>query len=241
MKLTQTDVDNLQSILITCGIGNVESFIIENGTLRGMNEEKSFAIISDHKIPNFTQKVGISRLQSLRQRMDLFAGTEYSIDAKETERGEISLLDIAAGKSKAQFRCTSTVLIKAPSAINDELLSRVTVTKDEMKLILNAMKVMGGKKVVLTIKKDETVQFQIADATNDSFTTIVQNKVEALIDGDGDSVTHYYPADVFSAVMRALGTDDIVFDVGARGIIRAAINGHAITLLPQIGDEGDDE
>lgn len=240
MKLTSQDTSRLTSILSTCAIGGIESVIIEEGRVRGVNDDKTCVIISNFEVPNFPQRIGLTRLSSLRQRLDLFANNPATvIDAKESDRGDISSIDISAGKNKVQFRCTSATLIKAPKSINDTAVARVFVKKDEMKMILNAIKVMGSKKVLLAIKKDRTVSFTLADATNDGFDSTLETPVEYLSEETMNSVVHYYAADIFAAVMRN-DSDTTSFDVGAVGTINVSVNGHAITLLPQINEDGED-
>src|SRR5271167_4023557 len=201
MKLTTQDTTNLLSILAACSVGRIESIIIEDGVVRGCNEERTYAIITtDSEIPKFPQKIGLSRLSSLKQRLELFAGDSSTvIEAKETERGEISSIDISAGRNKVQFRCTSTMLIKAPRGITDDPTFKVFLSKDEMKMVLNAVKIMGGKTVQLVIKKDRSAQIITSDATNDAFTTSLEIPVELWKEGEQDSVVHYYHTDIFYA------------------------------------------
>lgn len=243
MKLSAQDTTNLMNILSTCAIGDIQSVIVEDNFVRGINESKTCVIISDFNVPKFPQKIGLSRLSSLKQRLDLFLNkSDIVIDAKESDRGEINSLDISAGKNKVQFRCTSSMLIKAPKFINDEAAVRVFVEKDELKMILNAIKVMGGKKVLIAIKKDCSVSFQISDATNDNFSSAINTPAERISKEDMDSVAHYYPADVFFAIFKnqAEEFDAIVFDVGAVGTIKVRLNGHQLTILPQINEDSED-
>src|SRR5271155_1115845 len=101
MKLTAKDTSNLLTILAVCNVGGIESIVIEDGIVRGANAEKTFAIISNENIPKLPQKMGLGsssnpdatsrRLSSLRQRLELFAGSSDTIiEVRETERGEIS-------------------------------------------------------------------------------------------------------------------------------------------------------
>jgi hypothetical protein len=240
MKLTAEDTSNLQTILATCALGGIESIVIEDGVLRGINEAKTCGLISNVSVPKFKQKIGLSRLSSLKQRLDLF-GAGAVIDAKETERGEIASLNISTGRSNVQFRCTSTMLIKAPKKFNDDAFSRVFVTKAELKMVLDAIKVMGAKKIALSVRKDRTVTFELSDASNDSFRLDLENPAERLSDEDADSVVHYYPADVFTSIMRSLANDTNAFDVGVIGIIQVVVNGHNVSLLPQINEDGEED
>lgn len=241
MKLSTQDVSNLTGILTTCSVGSIETLIIEDGTVRGINGEKNFVIISNHEVPKLSQKMGISRLPALRQRLELFSNNPATvIEAKETDRGEISSLEISAGRNKAQFRCTSTMLVKAPKSINDEAIFRVFIKKDELKLLLSAIRVMGGKNVQLVIKKDRSATIALTDSTNDVFTAILDTPVEVL-SGEHDSVVHYYLAEIISAALRA-GPDVEITElkVGARGAMWYAINGHPVVILPKINEDSED-
>lgn len=243
MKLTTEDTKSLQSVLATCSIVGIDAVIIEDGVIRGANESKTAAIISSTNVPKFTQRIGISRLSSLKQRLDLFAGsTGAVIDARETERGEISTLEISAGRNKAQFRCTSSVLIKAPKQINDEASVKVYLAKDECKMLLDATRVMGAKKVVLCVRPDGHVEFEVSDATNDSFKIELATAAERLDDETGTQV-FYYPADVFSAGLRSSSADNdtTTLQVGQIGTIKLVINGHSVTLLPQINEDSEED
>lgn len=238
MKLTSTDIEHLSVILSTASLGGVESMIIEDGKVRGMNEARTFVILSDYNVPKLSQKIGLSRLNTLRSRLNLLAGADMTIDARETERGEIASLDISAGRSKVQYRCTATALIKAPRSINDEPLHVVTFEKDELKLILDALKVMSAKAVQLIIKKSGLTSVRASDETNDAFETALSSPAELL--SEADSVVHSYSADIFHAVLRALGQTQVQLIIGVGGTIRTIIEGHEVVIMPKVGEEEED-
>lgn len=251
MKLSTEDTHSLMNILSTCAAVGIDSVIIEDGLVRGVNDDKSCAIISDYMVPGFTQRIGLSRLSSLKSRIELLSGTAGTvIEANETERDEINALEIKSGKSKVQFRCTSTMLIKAPKQINDSAVFSVSVASSELKMLIDGIRVMGAKRVVLAIRQNASVHFELADATNDSFRMEIDAPAEG-IDPDMDSmdsVVHYYPAGVFVSLLkdgaRGSGTDGstapTILTVGAVGTIKATLNGHSLTMLPVVNDEGDD-
>lgn len=239
MKLTATDTAHLLNVLKTCSVGGIESIIIEDGFVRGANPDKTFAIISNHEIPKFPQKIGISRINSLKSRIDLFSNNPNTvIEAKESERGEISSIEISAGRNKAQFRCTSTMLIKAPKSINDEEVHGIIMNKEELKIILNSLKVMGAKTVQLIIKKDGIVTVGVADESNDLFLATLETPA-VLKDGkESDSVVHYYHANIFHSVIRTVAEAEVAgFIVGESGTLRTKIDGHDVIVLPKINDD----
>lgn len=238
MKLTRADAVNLNNLLATIALGGIDSIVIDNGLASGLNN-KNAVFISDVDIPSFGQKIGLSRLNLLRQRLDLLVNnSDVTIDAKESERGEITQLEIVAGKTKVQFRCTATALIKAPKKLNDEPVGLVTVNKEELHLILSSVKVMGAKQITLSIKKDGVVIFDTSDTNNDRMTVELNTKVERLGDVDEDDleiIVHYYNTDILSTLLRAASTDDgVSFTVAEAGTINLLVNGHSMYVFSQI-------
>ncbi len=245
MKLSTADISNLSGIIETCAIGSIDSVIIEDGVVRGINDARTFVIISDVAVPKLTQKLGLSRLSSLKQRLGLFASdSSMSIDAKESERGEISSLELLAGKSKAQFRCTSTQLIKAPKSVNDPEAFSLGIEGAELQLILNAIKVMGGKTIQLIIKKDSSVSVVVNDATNDAFSTVLSLPAESISGEEHDSVIHYYHADIFSAALRSASgsqNSDVGFTIAETGTLRLEVNGRQVVVMSKINEDSNED
>lgn len=220
-------------------VGGIENVVFEDGYVRGVNPEKTFAIISNTNVPKFPQKIGISRVSTLASRLAVFKGKDPIIEARETERGEIAMLDITAGRSKVQFRCTSTMLIKFPKGeFNDARANVITLTKEEIKTILDAIRVMSCKKVTMSIRKSGEVKFDIPDESNDTFTVTLCTGVKS----DSDSVVHYYQSTVFVALLKSkLDNDTTTLDIGEMGTILTTINDHSVAVLPQIGDSDKEE
>jgi len=242
MKLSRADAVNLNNLLSTVALGGIDAIVIDSGLASGLNG-KNAVFISDNDIPSFGQKIGLSRLNLLRQRLDLLVNDpSVTIDAKESERGEIVQLEIVAGKTKVQFRCTSTALIKAPKKLNDEPIAKIDVKKEQLKLILDSIKVMGAKQITLSIKKDGKVFFDTADSNNDRMTIELDDKVvrlEKVDEDDLETIVHYYNTDILSTLFRASQTDDgVSFTVGGAGTINLRVHGHPMYVFSQI--DGDD-
>lgn len=239
MKLGPADVANISSILNTCQIGGVESVIFADGKVRGMNEERSFVIISDYNIPNLPGKMGVSRLGTLKQRLDLYGPSSTpTLELIQADNGDIKTLNISAGKSKVQFRCTSPSLIKAPTSVNDSPTAVVYITSSELKTILDAIKVMGSKTLQIVIKSTGVASVSCNDETNDTFNIELETKAEI----EGDSVIHYYFAQIFSTVLRqSLGNNVTALAIGEMGTISTKLHEHSVILMPKINDEGDDD
>lgn len=240
MKLSREDTKKLKDLLAVCAVADIDSIIIESGLVRGANESKTCAIISRNDVPVFPQKMGLSRLSSLRSRLDLFDSADATVDARETERGEISQLEISSSRSKAQFRCTSSVLIKAPSNINDTGCWSIWIKKDEARSILDAIKVMGAKNLIISIARG-VATFKISDASNDTFSIQLETSpaVDTENNAEDESTVVSYTTDVFASIIRAVFsyTDTACIKIGQRGSAQINVHGHVLTVLPQINEE----
>ena len=241
MKLNQDDVNKLKVLIDLCAIGNIESFIIDEGGLaRAVNEDRTIAFISDQNIPKLPQKIGLSRVSGLRQKIAVFDPLpDVAFSIVESSRGEISSLEISSGRNKASYRCTSTSLIKAPKSINDTYQFIVTMLNDEFRFIQNGIKMMGSKRVQLIIKKNGEVSFIAVDSANDSFTAVLNTSVEST-QSEYDTSVFYYRADALLPVLKTM-INPIVFSVGLGGVICAEINGHAVFIMPVVGNEDEGE
>lgn len=244
MKLDQEQtqlLSNLLSVASICGIGSI---VIVDGKARGINESKTCALISTDNLPQFSTKIGIGRIRDLQSRITVFAGkTDVVVDVKESDRGEVSALEISSGRNKVQYRCTSVVMLNdsIPKNVPDAFTPAVKIfmQKDEMRTLLDAVRVMGSKKITLVVKTDRTVSFTVADAGNDNFTVTLNTPAE-IINAD-ETIVQYYSADVLGPVMKEkMDGDTAVFNLGERGTFSTSVHGHTVIALPQIGDDGDE-
>ena len=240
MKFSNNDINQFKCIIDACTIAGIDSIILDSGTLRGINGAKTCAIISNFQVPNLSQKIGITRLSALKQRVDVFGSNSFCIETKESSRDEISSIEVSSGRNKVQFRCTSTAMIKAPVNINDDACFKIFITKDEMKMILDAVKVMSSKKIIFNVKSDRTVTVEAVDTNNDVFKISLESPVELL--GDEDSTVQYYLSDIICPIIRCNMNDlsTVSYTIGQKGTLQINLMGHNVTVMPQIGDETED-
>lgn len=233
MKLTLESITCLEKLLTTCAIVDIDSIIIEDGTVRGVNEDKSCVIISSVSVPELPElyKMGLSRLSTLNTRLALFKSDPQTIvDARENDRGEISSLEISSPSAKVQFRCTSAALIKAPKKINDTVKFMLELDRDQVPFILSGAKSMGAKKAVIASKKDGTF-FEFTDTNQDTFSIRVGDSLDEVF-------AHHFPAGVFLPLLRAVINNEgaIILNIGEIGTLNLTVNGYPLTILPQIQD-----
>lgn len=235
MKLKNEDIIALKNVLAVCNIGAIDGILIEDGVIRGINETKTFAIISRMNVPEFSKKIGLTRLSVLKARLDVFVNKEVAINAVESSRNEISSIEISSGKSKVQFRCTSTAFFnkKVPITINDTTEFAFILRPDDCKSILDAVRVMSAKQVIMQINAEENVvSFEMIDDCNEVFRIDVDTEV--ITDTDSRSSVHCYTSDVFCNVLKNSKGEDLPVLIGAKGTLKVVVLGHEVILLPQV-------
>lgn len=242
MKLSQKEITQLYNIIHTATLGGIEALVFQEtsiGIVSGINLG-SVAIIARDDLPVFHQKMGLTRITSLKKRLDLLINEkELTVEAKESERGEIAQLEFVAGKAKTQYRCTGTVLIKGPKEVNDgALIGRMTISKDQLAMIFNAIKVMGAAQMILIIKEDGTVIFEVTDS-NDKFTVELDTPVDRSDAEEVESGVYYYQSAIFSNLLKAAigGGESISMNIGISGTIQFPLNNCEMSLFAQIDGE----
>jgi hypothetical protein len=240
MKLDAEDILALKTLLAVCQVGSIDMFLIEDGVARGVNESKTFALISENNIPKFNKSVGIVRAKTLKSRIDVFGNKDISINAVESAKNEISMLEISSGKNKVQFRCANTMLFekKVPRAINDNPAFSFFISPEDAKMILDAVKVMGAKQIVLYV--NGKVSFEISDESNEVFTVSLDTEVEKHADDEIESSVVCYTADVFCNVLQHLKSSSAPILICAKGTLKTVLMGHEIALLPQVAQRFND-
>lgn len=242
MRLSQDSIKNLDSLLETCSTANIDNLLIEDGKVRGVNDGKTVVIISGNNLPDFGgSNIGFNRLNVLQTRLKLVNRDSLAtIDAKLNTNGEISQLDLAGSGAKVQYRCAAPNTIKAPKAINDIICWEFNIPADAINLVSLGAKSMGNKKLVL-LTRDGKVAMECTDSNSDVFTSDVADVVtwigtEAAPSKNGFDVHNYIADELLPLLKAALVNGITTVQIGEAGTLHIDVNGHRITILPQIGD-----
>jgi hypothetical protein len=243
MKLSKNEAIQLRNIVNTAVMGGIETLVFQAksiGVASGMRQG-SCAIIARKDVPQLEQKMCITRLSTFRRRLDLLADSDsFEINTKESERGEITQVDISAGKAKTNYRCTSSALVKVPANVDDGgTIGLVTMTKEELALVINGIKTMSAPRVMLILKSDGQVAFESSDE-NDRFTVELEASiVTADEEATKQSSVFYYDSKVFESLLKAsIGSaSTLAFTVGIGGTIQFELNNCEMSIFAQIDGE----
>lgn len=249
MKLNPQSIKHLKTLLQTASIVKIDRLIIEDGTVRGVDDDQTVVIISQTDVPDFGgARVGLNRLSNLVSRINLFdANEDFSVEAVEApSKGDAAVTDISSFKlaskgSKFEFRCARADAIKAPKKINDSMVWAIQIPVDAVKLVISASNTMGSEQIALISKSSGEVSFEIVDgSTQDSFLTKIADHADWLPEDEDiptQSFVHYYAVKALVPLLKASSAvGDIILVVGEEGMLQITVNNHTFTLLPREGE-----
>lgn len=246
MKLTPDSVKYLKTLLQTVSIVKIDRIIIEDGTIRGIDEDQTALIISQTDVPDFGgARVGLNRLSSLVTRINMFDSNEdfqvdATVQASRTEEGkeDVSSFKISSKGSKFEYRCARPDAIKAPKRINDTMAWKITIPVDAVKIAISAANTMGCDQVAIVSKTNGEVFFEMIDgSTQDTFLTQIASEAE-YIGGEDEAPTqsfvHYFAVKALMPLLKACAvTHEPKLEVGEEGMLQITVNNHTFTLLPR--------
>lgn len=240
MKLSQDSIKKLDLLLQSAALVNIDKLILSAGSIRGIDDKKSVALITDQNVPDFEDfVVGLNRLPVLADRLNLVKNDEKcGIEVIEsTQRpGEVQSLSLTSSNAKVQYRCSSAEAIRGvPKAINDTIFWLVTLDQSMVPTITQAAGAMKADRLIVTAKTDG-VYFEFVDTNNDTFSMKISDTAE-WVPPDQDAkqlqfVTSY-PIKSCIPLIRAAAKDGAVsLMFGERGIMSIDVNGYTFMVLP---------
>lgn len=240
MKLTTDSIQRLDQLVSTSMVAGIKKLIIEAGKIRGIDEKQSVVIITADQVPDLDGKqVGINRIDALSARMNLVKSQgDLQIEATESSNNpnDINILDLSAGKTKAQFRCASVEAVKGvPKNITDTLVWEIKVTSKMIPTLTQGVSAMGAETITLASRDGNSVSFECIDAGKDVFTTDAEEAPVWIGDGaQGSSFCQKYPAKTFISLLKEATkfTDPVTLRLGEGGILSLKVNGFDFFIIP---------
>lgn len=242
MKLTTDSIYRLDQLIQTAMIAGLKKIIIDgtNKKIRGIDEKQSVVVLTEQGVPDIgSYQIAINRPEQLYARLNLVkASGDLVVDATIAANNEdISILEISAGKTKAQFRCASVEAVKGvPKSINDTHVWQVKVKGKLISVVAQGAAAMGSDTITIASKDGQTVSFEcVEDKSKDIFTTDLEDA--PLWIGSGTAATSFcrkYPTKTLLALLKeAAKTDDTVsMQIGDGGILSLKVNKLDFSVIP---------
>jgi hypothetical protein len=240
MKLTPAAVTALDSLLQTANAVGIEKLIIGNGLIRGVDEKKTVAVVTDKNVPDLDGKsITVNRIKQLLQRFSL-AKTQGDLALEATVHAngvDITLIDIAGGKSKSQFRCASLEAVKGvPKGMSDPAVWSLKLASKMVPIIAQAEASLASTGVTLASKDGKTVSVELVDTVHKDVTSIELDD-EATWIGTGAAASSFcnkYTTKALLGLLREAAKDGDVIElkIGQGGLLMVDVAGVGFVTLP---------
>lgn len=239
MKLSApaiASLDNLLRVLNTVGIDKV---IIEPNKIRAIDEMKTVGTITDQNVPDLDGKVlAVNRVKVLKDRFSLGkAQGDVVVNATVDPSGNgISMLEVAAGRSKSQFRCANADAVKVPKTFNDAPAVEVLFSVKQVPLIAQADATMTTDGITVASKDGSAVTVELVDNNKDVYTFDIEKPAVTVPGAKGGSFVYKYPSKALLSLLREAcksSADDVKVLIGAQGILFVEVGGYRFFMLPQ--------
>jgi hypothetical protein len=238
MKLTPTDIEKLRNVLAACKVIGVDALVINEGMARGARlPSLDAAIITDLDLsisPDI--QMGIGKVVELEKRLAIF-GSNVEMEGKTNDNGDVTLLTLSAGKTKMQFRCTSSKLVRYPKSNDDQPVATILMTRAEIAQVSRAVKTLCAETIVLQVSRNGIARLECTDSANDKFE--IELSAAAKYEDEVQSLVQTYLAGLFVDVIDAAAkeSEEIDFVVGEVGSMTAKVKQHTVMIMPQITGE----
>lgn len=241
MQISERMVTQLTTALGVCRTLGIEGVMVSEGQIRGVKSSLDAAIISklDLGLPNEV-KIGVGRVDELVKRLNVF--DKAVLDLKVNDKNDCSIITIASGKTKMQYRCTASTMIRFPKSNDDVGIAEITLTAAEVKHLVKAVNTMGSEHVIFQLTRQGEVRVEAVDpATNDNLTITLETPGEVL--GDDNSFVFNYLSGLTMKVLSAAQTGDepVKLVIGQVGSLTTTIHDHTVMVMAQLGDDEYDE
>lgn len=234
MKLDNDILSFLKNVVKTAQIVDIDNIIVETSHVRAIDDNQTVVMLQNSDIPEMPfDAIGLNRTNILLSRIALVEGPGFVAEA-DLDGGVVSKLGLSNGSSKIEYRCANPSTIRAPKNVADSLKYRVELDAGAVTLLQKAAAAMpqNADIDVVTIMSDgKGVSFELSDATNDAFSHTFST-VKCLDENDSGKFAHRYPLKTTLALFKTC--PDGFFEIGQKGILKIAINGIDLYVLPQV-------
>jgi len=223
------DIVAFKSVLSELALVGVNEVVLDNKgettLLRGSNEQKTILIY--HSIPHIFAKtsIGIRNVNAVLSRLNLFDEAKASIEMTNGTDGNVGVINFKQGRKRASYRCYSPKACAAPQFIPEDTLSPneawMELPKAYVEFVTSAVSAMaytGNKdKRTIGIKiSDESMEINIFDGEDDTFTDTVPIDVD--VDRDGTYDVASFTKLMKVSVSASRNEDNAMFRIAESGV-----------------------
>lgn len=248
MKITNEELNFIQTVIKTANLVDIGNIIIEPGKVRAMDEDQTVVLFQDTGVPEMSfGSIGLNRISLFNSRLEVArAQDNFAVEAITTgEDNEIGFdkydpatknpapmwvrsLTMSGKGTKIDYRCASPQTIKAPKNRAGVSQYRLDINPEMINMIIKGSSAMKADEITFTGDKNGCT-LEMADINGDAleyhFTDIVH------IEGTGISpdFEHKYLIKLVLPLLKLQPTGS--FSVTSRGTLIFTVNNLDIYVM----------
>lgn len=245
MQLSKKFIECLTTTISTARFAGIDSFVIFNNTLSGIDDEKTIFVFSDKlKLvgDEATLSIGFNRLDLLNNRLNMMIKDgNYTLDAvHDTKNNTVSQLLFKSSKLAIEYRCANLSTLKYPKDMNDSMKYYFELDTEVVDNITDSAAAMRNEKILIMCKNG-MLSFELSDDTRDKciiktdvnvavYTSDVNGKL--VLTSDAANFVFRYPMKKLAILLKR--SDTSLIKIGAKGILQTIVEGTPVHLVPQV-------
>jgi hypothetical protein len=237
MILDKEVVTYIENLALLCRTAGIESFIIDEGKIRGIDDQKSVVLFDEYISSNLPfSGIGIGRVSSLLQRIDgVRQFGDYEVVANlRPETEQVSYLVLKTKSMRVEFNCTNPANIKVPKRILDTPAYQFTISPDDVNNIAKANTMMKGEKLIIN-GVDNKITFVIKDTNEDSFTYETGIEFNIIDESAPSEFSNAYSIKSVLSLLKEQPDQNQVIEVGGqKGIMDMKIKDMMFYILRRV-------
>jgi hypothetical protein len=220
--LTDDTINQITKAVKTAKIFGIESFIIEQDKIRGIDKSQTVAIF-DNITFDIEHPIGVNRLDILINRLTLFGDNVTSIECVIDDRvNETHSLIIKTYKAKVEYKCAKIRTILAPKSLQVSKECKFVMNNDLINMILKADIAMKAETLNI-LCNDDVVTYEFIDSNNDVFQYESDERMLNLKDDNIVNLAYRYPIKLVILAIKHNTTGN--FYITNKGMFNTDING----------------
>ena len=224
-------IDLIQNAIEVAHICGIQSIIINDDQIRGIDNGKSVCIIRATDIELPFKSLCTERVDALKRKFDMAADMDdlmVNVVVDENEETRIQRIAFTGytlnGTVRTLFnhRCARPGLVKAPSAINDNCTTPIKLPNGIYKFLAQA-----DKKSELEIASDQDgAELQLKDGTGDVLAFEIHKQ-------PSPKFHKRYSLRIVKTLLK-ISLEETTWLIGKKGVIKTNLRGLDVYILPMV-------
>ncbi len=228
----------LQTTVTVASTLNIESVVIRDDIIFGMDDTQSTLILDKTHTNIFKSPIVLTRVPVIKQRLNLIEKQgpfvilyDENIPDSKSKDAFIKKIQLANKRTTVDFRCGGLSRVNVRTNLHDPKIASLNITKEIKEFISEAKACTEGDKIVFTFDEDSGLTLSFPpDSQGDTIEQSIDSNLVTLVSKiKGKIAFKYRVVDIIMALKSGSG----VIDIGEKGFISTQISNIASHVFPK--------